>query len=198
MITIGLTGGIASGKSTVSHMIREWDIPVLDADVYAREVLNPGEPSYHQVVAAFGSAILRQDDTIDRKKLGAIVFNDESSRQQLNDIVHPAVRDKMNHDRETFRSQGYPAIVLDIPLLFESDREHTVDYVLLVYVQEATQLKRLLNRDGSTRQEALSRIQSQLPLSQKYMRADAVIDNDKSRDQTKQQLYDIFKRWRVM
>lgn len=197
MIVIGLTGGIASGKSTVADMIRQRGIPVLDADVYARDVLNPGEPAYDQVIRQFGQDIVQENGWIDRKQLGAIVFHDAKQRQRLNDIVHPAVRQKMNDDRAYYTQQHYPAIVLDIPLLFENQLQTTVDYTLLVDVDEPLQRQRLMVRDGSTEEAAIGRIKAQMPLSEKRQLADCRIDNQGTKQETEAQLADILQSWSI-
>ncbi|HET7656761.1 MAG TPA: dephospho-CoA kinase [Bacillales bacterium] len=197
MIVIGLTGGIASGKSTVSKMIETAGIPVIDADAYAKKVVEPGERAYEEIVAHFGEAILHGDGTIDRKKLGAIIFNDEKERKVLNGIVHPAVRKGMIDEKARHEKEGHEAVVLDIPLLFESKLQESVDHILLVYVDEDVQLKRLMERDGSTKEEALSRIRSQIPLKAKRTQADAVIDNNGTEAETEDQLNEILKGWNV-
>ncbi|WJQ09909.1 dephospho-CoA kinase [Geobacillus stearothermophilus] len=193
--TIGLTGGIASGKSTVSAMMRELGLPVIDADEAARAVVRPGEEAYRQIVAAFGPGILRADGEIDRAKLGAIVFNDEQQRKVLNAIVHPAVRKKMLAEKEAHIRSGAKTVVLDIPLLFESGLTHWVDKVLVVYVDDDVQLRRLMARNGFTEEEALARIRSQWPMAEKVKRADAVIDNNGTIEETRRQLLDILHQW---
>ncbi|MED3843772.1 dephospho-CoA kinase [Geobacillus stearothermophilus] len=193
--TIGLTGGIASGKSTVSAMMRELGLPVIDADEAARAVVRPGEESYRQIVAAFGPGILRADGEIDRAKLGAIVFNDEQQRKVLNAIVHPAVRKKMLAEKEAHIRSGAKTVVLDIPLLFESGLTHWVDKVLVVYVDDDVQLRRLMARNGFTEEEALARIRSQWPMAEKVKRADAVIDNNGTIEETRRQLLAILHQW---
>lgn len=193
--TIGLTGGIASGKSTVSAMMRELGLPVIDADEAARAVVRPGEEAYQQIVAAFGPGILRADGEIDRAKLGAIVFNDEQQRKVLNAIVHPAVRKKMLAEKEAHIRSGAKTVVLDIPLLFESGLTHWVDKVLVVYVDDDVQLRRLMARNGFTEEEALARIRSQWPMAEKVKRADAVIDNNGTIEETRRQLLAILHQW---
>ncbi|KQC46774.1 dephospho-CoA kinase [Geobacillus sp. Sah69] len=193
--TIGLTGGIASGKSTVSAMMRELGLPVIDADEAARAVVRPGEESYRQIVAAFGPGILRADGEIDRATLGAIVFNDEQQRKVLNAIVHPAVRKKMLAEKEAHIRSGAKTVVLDIPLLFESGLTHWVDKVLVVYVDDDVQLRRLMARNGFTEEEALARIRSQWPMAEKVKRADAVIDNNGTIEETRRQLLAILHQW---
>src|SRR5690625_3642877 len=119
-LIIGLTGSIASGKSTISSMFSEFNIPVVDADKIAREVVQPGEKAYIEIVKAFGDKILKEDLTIDRKKLGSIIFADDDKRHQLNSIIHPAIRETMTFQKDQYIQSGEKCIVLDIPLLFES------------------------------------------------------------------------------
>lgn len=194
-LVIGLTGGIATGKSTVSEMFKEMDIPVVDADVISREVVEPGELAYEKIVDTFGEEVLHLDGTLNRKKLGSIVFGDEQKRKQLNEIVHPEVRKKMISERDRYVQEGHPIVVLDIPLLFESKLTHFVDKTLLIYVDEDIQLKRLMNRDQSTKEEALQRINAQYPISKKLELADAVIYNNGTIEETKEQLLEQLKTW---
>lgn len=195
---IGLTGGISSGKSTVAKMFAELGIPVVDADRIAREVVEPGEEAYEKIVVHFGADILNEDRTINRKKLGAIIFNNEEERKVLNSIVHPAVRKKMLEQKERYLQEGYEHVVLDIPLLFENKLTHFVDKTLLVYVDEDVQLARLMARDKLTKEEAQSRIKAQMPLIEKKKLSDEVIDNNESLEKTEQQLRDILKKWKVL
>ncbi|MFD1018999.1 dephospho-CoA kinase [Thalassobacillus hwangdonensis] len=197
-LVIGLTGSIATGKSTVSLMFDDYDIPVIDADKLSREVVVPGEAAYYQIVEVFGEEILREDGTIDRKKLGSIVFTDESKRKELNAIVHPAVRERMLQKRDSWKEKNVPAVVMDIPLLFESKLTHFVDKTLVVYVDEHVQLSRLVERDESTKEEAMQRIQSQIPISEKAEMADAIIDNNGSKQDSYKQLEEILIQWNVI
>ncbi|NNU83265.1 dephospho-CoA kinase [Geobacillus sp. BMUD] len=194
-LTIGLTGGIASGKSTVSAMMRELGLPVIDADEAARAVVRPGEEAYRQIVAAFGPDIVQANGEIDRVKLGAIVFHDEEERKKLNAIVHPAVRRKMLAEKEALVRSGAKTIVLDIPLLFESGLTAWVDKILVVYVDDDVQLRRLMERNGFTEEEARARIRAQWPLAEKIKQADAVINNNGTREETRRQLLTILKQW---
>lgn len=196
-LIIGLTGGIASGKSTVSSMFNDFNIPVIDADQIARDVVRPGEEAYEKIIAQFGSNIVRPDRTLDRKKLGSIVFADNKRRQQLNNIVHPAIRQKMLQQRDEYVRDGKSSVVLDIPLLFESKLMHYVDKIIVVYVDENIQLKRLIDRDKLTDQEAKQRINSQVPLKEKVEQADATIDNNGTIKQTAAQLKEILTSWSV-
>ncbi|MFS0561046.1 dephospho-CoA kinase [Terribacillus sp. 179-K 1B1 HS] len=196
-IVIGLTGGIASGKSTVSELFREYDIPVIDADVVAREVVEPGEPALAAIVEAFGAEILLPDGTLDRPKLGSIIFPDPGKRETLNGIVHPVVRERMTAERDRLKPL-HPAVVLDIPLLFEGNQLHLVDKVVVVSVDFEVQLERLMHRNNLTEQEALDRIASQMPLADKVARADAIIDNNGSKEDTKKQLKQLLTSWNII
>lgn len=194
---IGLTGGIASGKSTVSNILKELSIPVIDADEEARLAVNKGEKAYNDIVAYFGEEVLMEDGSIDRPKLGGIIFPNPEKRAVLNSIVHPAVREKMQQKKEHYISLGERIIVLDIPLLFESKLTRLIDKVIVVYVDEQTQLERLMSRNGYTIEEAKSRIASQLPLKDKRNLADYVIDNNGSIEETRKQLLDILRKFSI-
>lgn len=197
-LIIGLTGSIASGKSTISGKFIDLQTPVIDADQLAREVVNPGEKAYKKIVETFGREFLQEDQTLDRKKLGAIVFTDEEKRKTLNNIVHPAVRKKMTELRDAYVADGEKCVVLDIPLLFESKLNHFVDKIMVVYVDEKVQLDRLIERDGYMEEEAKQRIQAQMPVKEKATLADAVIHNNGSKQASYQQLKDILKKWQVI
>ncbi|MEC0272441.1 MULTISPECIES: dephospho-CoA kinase [Peribacillus] len=195
---IGITGGIASGKSTVSLYLQELGFTIVDADLASRAVVEPGEEAYHQVVKAFGEDILLTDGNIDRVKLGSIIFNDQEKRLLLNGIVHPAVRNWMRVKTEAALSSGEETVFMDIPLLFESKLTFMVDKTLLIYVDEQVQLERLMNRNGLSETEALARINSQMPLADKKALADAVIDNNGDINETKRQLKAILSEWYVI
>lgn len=194
-LIIGLTGGIASGKSTVSAMIKEMGITVIDADIEARLAVDYGEPAYLLIVERFGTGILQPGGEIDRQKLGAIIFNNEEKRKLLNEIVHPEVRRRMTEKKEAAIKRGEKAVVLDIPLLFESKLTYMVNKTLLVYVDPTVQLERLMNRNGLSEEEAHARMNSQNPLQEKISLADAVIDNNGSLEETERQLQEILNSW---
>ncbi|MCL7747764.1 dephospho-CoA kinase [Halalkalibacter alkaliphilus] len=194
---IGLTGGIASGKSTVSEIIQSKGIPVIDADQISREVVEPKTEALQLIREHFGQSVINEDGTLARKKLGEIIFKHPEERQILNQIVHPAVRKRMSELKERYVEEGEKTIVFDIPLLFESDLFHLVDKVLLVYVDEETQLKRLMKRDMAGEQDAKLRIASQMPLQKKRERADAIIDNSSTVEETRRQLEEILDEWTV-
>ncbi|NGQ94826.1 dephospho-CoA kinase [Brevibacillus sp. SYP-B805] len=185
---LGLTGGIATGKSTVTAMLRERGIPVIDADAIAREVVEPGKPAYEAIVRHFGRDILLPDGQLNRKKLGEIVFSDEAERQALNAIVHPEVRRMMREQAELAERSGAPIVFMDIPLLFESRLQHMVEKTVVVYVPAATQLERLQERDELDEEQAMKRIRAQLPIEQKKAWADFLIDNQGTREETAKQV----------
>lgn len=197
-LVIGLTGSIASGKSTVSSMFEEFDIRVVDADKLAREVVEPGEECYEDIVKVFGKEVLQADQTLDRKYLGKIVFADEEKRNQLNKIVHPAIRERMLKARDTYIAEGATCVVLDIPLLFESKLTHFVDKIVVVYVDESVQLDRLLSRDVLTKEEAEQRIQAQMPVREKRALADAIIDNNGTVKESLNQLESLLQKWEII
>ncbi|MEC1613056.1 dephospho-CoA kinase [Bacillus mojavensis] len=194
-LVIGLTGGIASGKSTVANMLIDKGITVIDADIIAKQAVEKGMPAYRQIIDEFGEDILLENGDIDRRKLGAIVFTNEQKRLALNSIVHPAVREEMLKRRDESIANQETFVVLDIPLLFESKLESLVDKIIVVSVTKELQLERLIKRNQLTEEEALSRIRSQMPLEEKVSRADDVIDNSGTLEETKQQLEEILSRW---
>lgn len=195
---IGLTGGIASGKSTVANMLRKLQFPIVDADEVARQVVEPGKPALKEIIAAFGDDIVQENGEMNRQKLGNIIFNDEEKRRTLNGIIHPAIRQEMMRQREEWLHNGAETVIMDIPLLFEGNQKHTVDRILVVTVDEAIQLERLMNRNGFTEEEARARISSQLPLSEKVEGADGVIFNNGTIENTEQQLEKILREWQVI
>jgi dephospho-CoA kinase len=196
-LVIGLTGGIASGKSTVSNFLKEMDITVVDADLEARLAVMKGESAYFKIIAEFGEDILLANDEIDRQKLGSIIFHQVEKRQRLNDIVHPEVRQRMSDQVEKAKRKKEEVIVLDIPLLFESKLTYMVDKTVLVFVDNETQLKRLIARNNLSVEDAEARIHSQMPLSDKIRLADAVINNNGSIADTKKQLLEILAQFGI-
>ena len=179
MIHIGLTGGIGSGKSTVSNLFRERGASILDLDRIAHEVEEPGRAAWQGIVERFGQDILTPEGTIDREALGAIVFRDSAKREELNRIVHPAVFDEWCRRFEEIVRKDVQAIVIsDIPLLIETGWNERMDIVILVYVSPAVQIERIMERNGYTTDEAEDRLRSQMPLADKIPYADFVIRNE--------------------
>ncbi|APT50503.1 dephospho-CoA kinase [Bacillus safensis] len=194
-LVIGLTGGIATGKSTVSQMIKEQGIRVVDADVIAKEAVAKGTPALQQIVQTFGEDVLLPNGELNRKQLGAIIFSDEEKRKQLNAIVHPEVRKEMLKQRDEGVSQQETFVVLDIPLLFESQLESLVDRIIVVYTTPELQLSRLMNRNDLNEEEALNRIHSQQSLEEKCKKADRVIENTQDLAFIRKQLQNILNEW---
>ncbi|WP_422122981.1 dephospho-CoA kinase [Planococcus sp. X10-3] len=192
---IGLTGSIASGKSTVSKMLEEMGFPIIDADMVARQVVEPGSETLSKIEVLFGAEVIKPDGTMDREKVGAYIFSDPVKRKQLNDIIHPAIRAEMLRQRDEYLTEGFQTIVMDIPLLFESKLQHFVDKILVVSVTEENQLARLIERNGLSEKDARARIGSQLPMSVKEEGADAVIYNNGTIEETARQLERILEQW---
>lgn len=200
MLRIGLTGGIASGKSTVARLLREQGAVVIDADLLAREAVQPGTPAWQALKQRFGDTFFHPDGSLDRTKLGEHVFQDAQAREDLNRMVHPAVaallQRRLAELAEQEREQGRQWLVLlDIPLLYEAGLESTVSEVWVAYCPEPIQLQRLMTRDRLTREQAMARIQSQMPLKEKALRATRVINTDLSLEQLELQLKDLVRHY---
>ncbi|MDD2556597.1 MAG: dephospho-CoA kinase [Syntrophaceticus sp.] len=191
---IGLTGGIASGKSLVSGMLKELGGQIIDADLISRQVVEPGKPAWQQIVKEFGEGIINEDQTIKRKKLGSIVFADPDQLDKLNKITHPYITEEIEELLEEYRESGQGGVmVLDAPLLLELGMERLVDQVWVVAVDYDTQLERLMKRDNLSAEEAKCHIQAQMPLEKKIKRADRVIDNHFTLNETKQQVEEFWQ-----
>jgi dephospho-CoA kinase len=193
MYIIGLTGGIGSGKTSVSTMLRGIGAWVIDADEVAHELIVPGKPAWQKIVDCFGPAVLRDDETIDRARLGSIVFNDVALRGKLEKIIHPDV------EREIFcrvadgRRQGRKIAVLDVPLLIEIGWHRRVNEVWLVYVNPEKQLERLMARNHFSKAEATARIRAQFSLEEKMREAHDVIDNNGQLMDTEKQVLTLWR-----
>lgn len=193
MLVVGLTGGIATGKSTVSAMLQERGAHIVDADRIARQVVEPGLPAWKGVIEAFGREILLADGSIDRVSLGQIVFNDSLARKRLDEIVHPFVFEAMAHELVRIEASNPEAIaVLDVPLLIESGMHRNLADVLLVYAPEPIQIRRLMARDRLSEEEALCRVRSQMPIEEKRLLATIVIDNSGDTASTAGQVDAVF------
>ncbi|MFD3257918.1 dephospho-CoA kinase [Paenibacillus lentus] len=193
-MNIGLTGGIATGKSTVSQMLVKRGAVLIDADVIAREVMEPGHPVLSAVQKRFGAAVINEDGTLNRKKLGEIVFSDPEERKALNDITHPAIRAEMRKRMADYEAaQPERLVVVDIPLLYESGLETLFEQVMVVYVPREIQLSRLMQRDDLTLEQAEARIRAQMDIERKKERADILIDNSLGMDKTESQIEDFWR-----
>jgi len=191
MRVLGLTGGIGSGKSMVAQTFAELGAVVIDADQLAREVVEPGQPALQEIATAFGRDVLLSDGRLDRSKLAGIIFADPAERARLDAITHPRIRARMDQEIKARRS-GPGVLIVDIPLLYESARTHSVERVIVVWVDPQTQLRRIRRRDGLSAEAARQRIAAQMPLDAKRARADHVIDNSGSREDTRRQVEAIY------
>jgi len=197
LIIVGLTGGIASGKSLVARIFKDLGAHVIDADRIVHDLLTPGQQAWEEVTSYFGSDIQRPDKTIDRRKLGEIVFNDSAKREWLNRCLHPKVFEVYVSQVKHLSDRKVDAVVvLDAALLIETGYDRKMDKVVVVYADEECQLRRLMDRDGFSRDQATARIRSQMPLSEKRLHADYVIDNCGSREETERQAKEVFVRLR--
>ena len=193
---LGLTGGIATGKSTASEYFRTQGVPVVDTDKIAHELMEPGQASYKAIVNEFGSKILNEDKTINRKKLGEIVFNNPSRLNLLNDLTHPLIRKETFRQMKECQQNGSSLCVVDVPLLFESNWNKYVDKTLVIYTTPELELKHLMERDGLSYREAIKRINSQLPLKEKVKKADYTIENTATIDKLEKQLSELLQTLR--
>ncbi|WP_027093969.1 dephospho-CoA kinase [Cohnella thermotolerans] len=195
-MNIGLTGGIATGKSTVSRLLTERGAALVDLDRIAREVVEPGQAPLRQIVQRFGQAVLNEDGTLNRSKLGAIVFSNEAERKALEAITHPAIRASMRDQMEALqRERPDRLVVVDVPLLYESGLQPFFERVMVVYAPRAVQLERLMKRNALSEEEAMQRINAQMDIEEKRRLADIVIDNGSSLEHTVEQ---VDRFWRDM
>lgn len=195
MRVIGLTGGIATGKSTVSEILKNAGAVIIDADRIARGVVKKNLPAYRKIVETFGESVLLPDGEINRKTLGHLVFNDPRKKKLLNASVHPLVRRETNRQLKALaKNQPDALVILDIPLLFEADMRIDLPEVIVVYAPEHVQIRRLIQRDGISQEEAMARIRSQMPIEEKKSLANMIIDNSGTIEQTRRQTLEIFQR----
>lgn len=176
MILVGLTGGIATGKSTVARMFRRCGAVVIDADDLARQVVKPGTPAWREIVQTFGKSVLHHDRTINRRALGAIVFHNRAKLRRLERIIHPRVaREQMRLAKQAGHNNPKAVVIYDVPLLFEAGIDKRVDKTIVVTADRDTQIERLSKRDNLSRAAALRRIRNQMPLAAKVRSADFVL-----------------------
>ncbi|OQY39757.1 dephospho-CoA kinase [Candidatus Atribacteria bacterium 4572_76] len=193
---IGLTGGIVSGKSTVALMFKDLGAKIVDADKLGHSVILPHEPAWEKIVKIFGKDVLQNDLTIDREKLGKIVFANQSLLKKLNDITHPEITKIIKKEIDSLKNKTYnqkKILIIDAALIYEAKIDRLMDKIIVVYIDEDEQIKRLIKRNNLSKDEALQRIKSQMPMKEKVKMADYVIDNSNSLDKTKKQVEKIWK-----
>jgi dephospho-CoA kinase len=194
-MNIGLTGGIATGKSTVAKLLTERGALLIDLDKIAREIVEPGEPALRLIAQRFGQAVLQEDGSLDRKKLGQIVFADAAERKALESITHPAIRAVMKQRMADY-DRDYPRrlTVVDVPLLYESELTSYFEQVMVVYVPREEQLQRLIERDKLSVEEAERRLAAQMDIEEKKRRADILIDNSGTLAETEVQIEQFWRK----
>jgi dephospho-CoA kinase len=194
MIVVGLTGGIASGKSTVLRMFEEEGAWIIDLDEISRFVVQPQRPAWREIVRSFGESILKTDGTIDRKRMGDVVFTDPDKRKRLEEIVHPHIFEEYEKRLKKILGNNKEAIVIaDVPLLIEIQAQHRFEKVILVYSRPETQVARLKERNGLDYRAVLHRLGSQIAIDQKVDEADFVIDNQGSLEETRRQVRRVYE-----
>lgn len=194
MFLVGLTGGIATGKSTVSSMMKDMGVPVVDADLIARQIVEPGKRAWKKIREVFGDEVFLDSGEIDRTKLGAIVFSDAQKRRALNKITHPDIYSEIRGQVLKHLLRGEQFVVLDLPLLYESNKVSNYLYkTIVVSCDDEMQLERLLDRNQYTEKEAIARIEAQMPLERKCLLADIIIENSGSIAETRKQVEGIIK-----
>ncbi len=193
MKVIGLTGNIACGKSVVARMFEELGSKTIDADQIARLVVKPGEPVWHEIVEAFGAEILNRDGSINRSILGEIVFNDKEKREILNSITHPRIIERIKELVEQLAKEKVEVVIVEAALIVEKGgMKPIIKELIVVTADEETQISRLINRDGLSREEAVARIKSQMPLSEKLKYATYVVDNSGTLEETRKQIEEVW------
>lgn len=193
-MVIGLTGGIGTGKSRVSEMFQGLGARVVDADILAREIVQPGKSAWKEIKNAFGPKVLNPDKTLNRQTLANMVFTESQALERLNQITHPRVYRKITAEILKAKKERLPAIVLDIPLLLENPPSLPLDMIIVVYSPKYLQAKRIRKRDGLTIKEAEQRLRNQMPIAQKKRLADYVIDNRGSWEETRRQVRVLWDR----
>jgi dephospho-CoA kinase len=194
LIVVGLTGGIASGKSTVSKIFDRAGAVVIDADLFSRQVVEPGKPAWEEIRAQFGRQVFKPDGTLDRERLGDIVFQQKHLRRKLEAIIHPRVRAHMDESlRKLAISKPESVVVLDVPLLLETGMDKGLAEVIVVYAPADVQRRRLMLRNGFNADQAQARIDAQMPMDQKRSRATLVIDNGGHLAETEKQAMAIYR-----
>jgi dephospho-CoA kinase len=199
MILVGLTGGVATGKSTVAKMFKQCGAAVIDADLLARQVVEPDKPAWREIVTLFGKTVLNPDRSLDRQALGSIVFRNRTKRRQLERIIHPRVaHEQQRLVRLVAKRKPHVVVIYEVPLLFEAGVDKRVDEIIVVTADRETQIVRLTKRNSLSRAEALRRIRSQMPLAKKIQQADHVLNGTLPRSSLRKQVGQLFKSLRLL
>lgn len=195
MKIIALTGGISCGKTTLANMLRELGAPVIDADAISRSLTAPGGKALPAIREAFGGEVFQNDQTLNRAALAERVFHDPEQLQKLNNLTHPLIIERMQSEIERCRKSGAPVVVLDVPLLFETGLDRLADETVCVSAPLPVQLKRLMTRNGLTEEQAMRRIQSQMPLCEKEKLADRTISTDCPLEELRARMSRLYRQW---
>jgi len=194
MLIVGLTGGIASGKSTIADMFKREGAYIIDIDMISRDVVKPGKPAWQDVVHIFGKEVLNEDQTLNRKKVGDIVFSDAEKRKKLEEIIHPKITaETLMKINEIAKKDNQAIVIIDIPLLIETDKQDTVNKVVLVYTSPQGQIERLVKRDGLSLEDAHKRLASQMPIENKKKYAHYIINNEEPLKEIQKRVKEIFR-----
>lgn len=197
-LIIGLTGGIATGKSTVAEMFKDLGVPIVDTDKISYDLLKKGNSTYDEVLELFGEEIIFTNGDVNRKKLGQVIFNNDDLRVKLNNIIHPKIKKITLSEVKKHEELGATIIVIDVPLLFETDFYKLVDKSIVVYTTPELQIERLIGRDSIKEEYALIKIESQIPIDKKVKMADFVINNSESILTTKKEFNRIIEELEVI
>ena len=194
-LLVGVTGGIASGKSTVARMLEELGAPVIDFDALSRSVVEPGKPAWKDIVAYFGEQVLLEDKTLDRKKISEIVFRDPEKRKRLEGFTHPRIYEDFRRLVKEY-TQEDPDVIIQVvvPLLIEANLQYLFHKLLLVYIPQEKQIERLMDRDKISREMAQNILTAQLPIDEKKGYADFIVDNSGSLEETKRQVGEVWQK----
>lgn len=194
MLIVGLTGGIASGKSTIADMFKREGAYIIDIDMISRDVVKPGKPAWQDVVHIFGKEVLNEDQTLNRKKVGDIVFSDAEKRKKLEEIIHPKITaETLMKINEIAKKDNQAIVIIDTPLLIETDKQDTVNKVVLVYTSPQGQIERLVKRDGLSLEDAHKRLTSQMPIENKKKYAHYIINNEEPLKEIQKRVKEIFR-----
>jgi dephospho-CoA kinase len=198
MLVVGLTGGIASGKSTVSRMFVDEGVPVICADELARDAVRPGSAALEEIRRTFGEQVLAEDGSLDRAAMARLVFQDKARRKLLESIIHPRVAEEQQKKLQRLEYEGHRMAIIDVPLLYESGWEKAFDLVIVVYVPRDIQEQRLMERDGISLEDARARLNAQMAIPEKKKRADRVIDNTRNKAHTLAQVKEILVQLKAL